>query len=181
MALEDPVAMPRAEELLACFAEELAKVAHPPASIGFRPGTVTDLLLSETENECCSGLAWVRIAAIYPSSTSFPLQDEEPLKTGVLRWAIDLEMGVARCAPTPGPTMLPTNAQWEEVVRNVMDDAAAMRRAVCCYIAMDPIPRKGIVLPHDWQPIETQGGCAGGTMLVTVPGPACDCSDAGGS
>ena len=181
MALFDPVAMPLAEELLGCFEQELAMVLHPPASIGFRPGSVTDLLLSDTENECCNGLGWVRIAAIYPSSTAFPLQDEEPNPSGVLRWAIDLEMGVARCSPTPDPTSIPSNAEWEAVVRNVMDDAAAMRRAICCFIALDPVNRKKMVLPRDWQPIDTQGGCAGGTMLVTVPGPACDCAEAGGS
>lgn len=181
MAVEDQVVMPLAEELLACFEQELAKVTFPPASVGFRPGAVTDLLLSDNQNECCDGLAWVRIASFYPSGTRFPLQDEDPISTTPTAWGITLEMGVARCSPTPPPTMIPTNAEWESVVRNVMDDAAAMRRALCCFIQLDSTRRKGYVLPGDWQPIETSGGCAGGTMLVTVRGPACDCAEAGGS
>ena len=181
MAIADPVVMPLALELLACLDEEIAKVAHPPARVGLRPGTVVDFLLSTTEDECCEGLAWVRPALFYPSSSVFPLQDEQPPTPYVASWAITLEMGAARCSPTPPETSIPSVAEWNEVVQRVMDDAAAMRRAICCFIAADPINRKRNVLPGQWQPLEVEGGCVGGTLAVTVRGPACDCVESGGS
>jgi hypothetical protein len=181
MAIADPVVMPLAYELLECLEQELAKVTSPPARIGLRPGTVVDFLLSTTEDECCEGLGWVRPALFYPSADRFPLQAEEPQIPYVGSWAITLEMGVARCAPTPPETSIPSVAEWNAVVQAVMDDAAAMRRAICCFIDADPVNRKRNVLPGQWQPLEVEGGCVGGTLQVIVRGPACDCAEAGGS
>jgi hypothetical protein len=154
MAIADPVVMPLAEEMLACLEEEIAKVAFPPARVGLRPGSVVDFLLSTTEDECCEGLAWVRPALFYPSADRFPLQAEEPQIPYIGSWAIQLELGAVRCAPTPPETSIPTVAQWNEVVQKVMDDAAAFRRAICCFIAADPVNRKRNVLPGQWQPLE---------------------------
>jgi hypothetical protein len=181
MAIFDPVVMPLAYELLGCLEEEIAKVLKPPKYVGLRPGTNVDFLLSTTEDECCEGLAWVRPALFYPSSARFPLQDEEPSVPFIGSWAITLEMGAVRCAPTPNETKIPTVAQWNEVVQAVMDDAAAMRRALCCFIDADPVNRKRSTLAQQWQPLDVEGGCVGGTLQIIVRGPACDCSEAGGS
>jgi hypothetical protein len=59
-----------------------------------------------------------------------------------------------------------------------MDAAAAMRRAICCFIEAAP-GRAQRVLPGTWQPVSVQGGCVGGILPVTLRGPACDCPDAG--
>ena len=178
MPISDPLVMPLARELLDCYAIELTKVETPPKYVGLRPGTVVDHLLSTFEDECCEGLAWVRPAGFYPSSSTFPAQDEVPLKTGIRAWAVTLEMGVVRCAPTPGPQSIPTNAEWDEVTQAVMDASAAMRRALCCFIDAKQ-SRRGRTLAGLWQPLSVQGGCVGGVLPVTVLGPACDCPDAG--
>src|SRR5690554_8007944 len=94
--IADPLVMPLARELLECLRVEIAKVADPPAHVGLRPGTVVDHLISLNDDECCEGLAWVRPAGFYPSSSTFPAQDEVPLKTGIRAWAVTLEMGVVR-------------------------------------------------------------------------------------
>jgi hypothetical protein len=171
--------MPLAIELLECLDQEIRKVPHPPASIGLRPGTVVDHLMSTTDDECCNGLAWVRPASFFPSSGTFPAQDEAPLPKGTSTWGITLEMGAVRCAPTPEPTGIPSNEDWFAVVQDVMDDAAAMRRAICCFIDRKPNHRARNVLPGLWQPLSVQGGCVGGILTVTLRGPACDCSEAG--
>ena len=176
--IADPLVMPLARELLDCLEIEVAKVADPPLHVGLRPGTVVDHLISLNDDECCEGLAWVRPAGFYPSSSTFPAQDEVPLKTGIRAWAVTLEMGVVRCAPTPGPSSIPTTAQWDAVTQAVMDDAAAMRRALCCFIDAKQ-SRRGRTLAGLWQPLSVQGGCVGGVLPVTVLGPACDCPDAG--
>lgn len=181
MAIADPVVMPLARELLECYEQEIGKVLDPPTYMSLRPGTVVDHLLSTSHDECCEGLAWVRPGSFYPSSGSFPLQDQVSVKSangGALAWAITLELGSIRCAPTHGPNAIPTTAEWDATTQAVMDDAAAMRRAICCFIDANP-RRKGLVLPGIWQPIAVEGGCVGGVLPVTVMGPACDCQDAG--
>lgn len=180
MSLADPVVMPLAYELLACLEDEIARVANPPKYVGLRPGQVVDHLLSTTSDECCEGLAWVRPALFVPSSGKFPIQDEEPVPGGTRAWAITFELGAVRCAPTPSETTIPSVAEWNAVVQAVMDDAAAMRRAICCFIAANPVARTKYTLPLEWQPLDTEGGCVGGTLQVVVKGPACDCSEAGG-
>jgi len=178
MAVSDPVVMPLARELLACYEQELAKLEVPPLHIGLRPGTVVDFLLSTSDDECCEGLAWVRPATFFPSSGTFPTQDETAQKQGTLGWAITLELGMVSCAPTPDENSIPSDSVWDDVTQTVMDAAAAMRRAICCFIDGQQ-GRAQKVLPGAWQPVSVQGGCVGGVMTVTVRGPACDCADAG--
>jgi hypothetical protein len=183
MVLHDPMVAPLMYELLACLEEEIDKVENPPLYRGLRPGQQVDHLISMTSDECCQGLAWVRCAGFVPSSGTFPAQDEDPfpLKNGGTRaWAITLEMGVVRCSPTPDENSIPSNATWNAVVDAINDDAAAMRRAICCFVAGNPA-RAASTLPLEWQPIDVEGGCVGGTLQIVVRGPACDCSEAGGS
>lgn len=181
MALHDPVVTPLAYELLACLEQEIDKVEFPPTYRGRRPGNVVDFLLSANHDECCEGLAWVRVVSFVPNSAAFPLQDEAPFKDGPRSWAITLEMGVARCSPTPDADRIPTVEEWNLLADKIDDDAAAMRRAICCFIAADPVKRNGYVLPLQWEPLDVEGRCAGGILQVVVRGPACDCADAGGS
>lgn len=178
MAVSDPLVMPLARELLGCYAQELAKLEVPPQHIGLRPGTTVDFLMSTSQNECCEGLAWIRLAQFFPSSTVFPAQDEVVPPKGVAAWAVVLEMGIVQCAPTPDQNSIPSDADWDDVVQSVMDAGAAMRRAICCFIDAVPGRAKNVV-PGIWQPVAVQGGCVGGILPVTVRGPACDCADAG--
>lgn len=179
MAVSDPLVMPLARELLACYEIELAKVEDPPGSIGLRPGTVVDFLLSMSDNECCEGLAWVRPDGFFPSSGPFPIQDTAAQKQGTRAWAVTLEMGYVQCAPTPGPNAIPSNEEWDAVTQAVMDAGAAMRRAICCWADSVSPSRAQKILPGQWQPVAVQGGCVGGFIPVTIMGPACDCADAG--
>lgn len=175
MPVADPMVMPLARELLECLAQELDKVANPPTYVQLRPGTVVDHLLSTSEDECCEGLAWVRPASFYPASAVFPVQDTSPLPKGVGAWAITLEMGVIRCAPTPDANRIPTGDEWDATTQAVMDDAAAMRRAFCCFAQ----GRIKTTIPGLWSPVSVQGGCVGGILPLTVRGPACDCAESG--
>lgn len=178
MAVSDPLVMPLAREMLACLDQELSKVESPPMHVQLRPGNVVAHLLSTYQDECCEGLAWVRPSAFFPSSSAFPTQDPAPMKGGVRAWAITLELGAVRCAPTGDENTIPTGDEWDATLQAVMDDAAAMRRALCCFIDAAP-GRSGRVLAGVWQPLDVQGGCVGGIIPVTILGPACDCSDAG--
>lgn len=177
MAIADPLVMPIARLLMDCFEQELAKVEAPPLDVQFAVGIAPYADVNQTRNQCCEGLGWVRPDSFWPSSTTFPVQDEAPQPKGVGSWAVVLEIGVFRCAPTPDARDIVSGAQWENLLVQVMDDAAAMRRAACCL--EEQLHGRQRVLPGQWQPLDVQGGCAGGYMTVTVKGPACDCVDAG--
>lgn len=178
MAIADPMVMPLAREMLECLEQELDKVADPPRWVSLRPGNVVDHLISTTADECCEGLAWVRPSGFYPSSATFPQQDELVSPKGVLAWAVTLELGAVRCAPTPDADSIPSPEEWDATTQAVMDDAAAIRRAICCFIDAKPGRARNVV-PGLWQPLSVQGGCVGGIMPVTVRGPVCDCAEAG--
>lgn len=178
MPVADPLVMPLVEELLECYETELAKMEDPPGSIGVRPGTNVDFLMSMSDDECCSGLAWVRPETFFPSSGPFPTQDTVAQKQGARGWAVVLEMGFVRCAPTPDEHSIPTNEEWLSVTQSVMDAAAAMRRALCCMAGKSP-GRAQQVLAGQWRPVAVEGGCVGGVLPITILGPACDCVDAG--
>jgi hypothetical protein len=174
----DPMVMPRAREMLACLEQEIAKVLSPPRYVQLRPGNVVDHLLSTQQDECCEGLAWVRPGPFFPASAAFPIQDGQPQPKGVSAWAVTLELGAVRCAPVGDENNIPSAEAWDATTQAVMDDAAAMRRAICCYIEGASNRAKN-VLPGIWTPLSVQGGCVGGILPVTLRGPACDCAEAG--
>lgn len=178
MPVSDPLVMPLARELLACLEQEIDKVETPPLYRGLRTGPVVSISLSQNEDEGCSGLAWVRPVTFFPSSGAFPAQDEAPLPKGVSAWAVQLEMGVVRCVPTPDHNSIITTQQWDNLTQAVMDDAAAMRRALCCFGELGR-SRVRNMLPGLWTPLDVEGGATGGTLGVTLRGPVCDCSEAG--
>jgi hypothetical protein len=180
MPIPDPMGTPLSEELLACLCEALAEHDSPPVTCCLRTGDIVPWLLDATHDECCEGLSWVRIVSIFPG---FPEQQVAvPVSNDILSWSVTLEMGVVRCGPFS--QMVPDCDEWTAVTRAINDDAAAMRDAFCCFVngthrEPTPRPRKGQVVPGIWTPLETLGGCAGGTMLLTVKGLPCICPPTG--
>jgi hypothetical protein len=142
-----------------------------PAEICHRPGSQVPLNFGTAQDECCSGLAWVRIAGIDPVIDPQQAQDPDfnPCTIGDRR--ITLELGVARCNPFGTEAAGPTCAEWTALALRMDQDATVMRAAVCCLNSSDlvgeyrPVYR---VLPGSWAPLDSSGGCAGGTMSVVV-------------
>jgi len=173
MPITDPGVLPVATSLLACLQTALQDVTAPPEHVSLRVGVQVELLLSETRDECCEGVGWVRVVSIYPSAV-FPQPDLESIRCWPLQWAAILEMGVARCAPTPDADEIPSTDDWNTLAEAVLDDAAAMRRALCCFADLEA---DRMYLAGLWQPLPVDGGCLGGSMQVTVAIDACDCPD----
>lgn len=176
MPLTDDLATPLATELLACLCEQMTQVTNPPASCCLRNGEVVPWLMDMTKDECCSGLAWVRVASIFPG---FPEQIADvPISNDISNWSVVLEMGAVRCGPFA--ELVPDCDEWTETTERVLEDSHAMRQAFCCFVngehrQPNPRPRKGSVVPGAWEPLETQGGCAGGIWTLTVRGLPCEC------
>lgn len=172
MTLYDQVIAPVASDLLTCLTEEMAKTPTPPDSICLRVGDHVDLLISQTYDECCAGLAWVRWAGQYPSSQgNFPSIDVSASPCEVTRWALVFELGAARCAPVAGVEGVPTCDAWLAAGVEHFADLAALRRAICCYANANSYQR---VLVGEAEPQTTEGGCTSVTIRVTISASACD-------
>lgn len=168
MSLDD-IALPQANLLLAYLETRLTAQPNVPAQFCLRVGEVAMEL-----DECCAGLAYVKITSIYPSDVEFPSPrtDSPVTGCGITAWGVELEMGVLRCAPTGTQMKGPTCTEWTTIAGQVADDARAMRMALCDFIDhYDP----NTLAVGSWGPIDPQGGCTGGVQSVTVQIPACEC------
>lgn len=174
----DPIGQPVAEKLLACFTAQLQELPNPPANIQMRVGSETGPFIGPGVDECCSGLAWVRISSIYPSWDSFPSADNDWLPCGPLAYAVVLEMGMAFCMPwadseggyeTLDP---PSTADWSAAFATQMQHQTLMRRAAAC--CFPPTQRRAV---GEWSALPVEGGCTGGklTLTVSVMNPCSDC------
>lgn len=174
----DPIATPVANQLLACFTTQLHTLASPPARIELRVGQETGPLIGPNTDECCAGLAWVLVKAVYPSWDSFPAADNTWLPCGPLAYAVVLEMGVAFCMPwsdsddTLDNVDPPNTQDWATAFATQMVHQTLMRRtAACCWL---PTQRRAV---GEWVSLPVEGGCTGGklTVTVSVPAPCADC------
>lgn len=161
-----------AEALRICLAEDgFADDPAPPKEICHRPGAEAPFAIGTAQDECCSGLAWVRVVSVEPVVEVLDTQDPSfnPCASDTTR--VTLELGVARCNPFGTREAGPTCAEWTALALRMDQDRAAMNQAVCC--AKDALDvadgeeiyrmRRGV-----YEPFPSSGNCAGGTLLVSV-------------
>lgn len=174
----DPIATPVANALLACLTAQMSELPSPPARIEIRAGAEGGPLIGPNVDECCAGLAWVRVASVYPSWDSFPSPDNTWNPCGPLAYAVVLEMGSAFCMPWSDSDQAfdnmdpPSTTDWSNAHTTLMQHQNLMRRAAaCCFL---PTQRRAV---GEWNPLSVEGGCMGGTLRVTVSvmNPCSDC------
>lgn len=172
-AIDDPVAWPLAEALAQCLCRLLEDEA-PVRCCCVLPG-------AEVAWDDCTcdgrrdGMAWVRIVQDYQTA-EFPRPyngHTGPCGGAYDGWAIILELGVLRCAPTVNERgRLPRCDQQHAAARRAQADKHIMRRAVaCCGWAGERD-----VIENGWQALGPEGGCHGGILTVTVNQQACICN-----
>lgn len=172
MSLGDTV-QEMAASLRDCLMTELNLRPDPPAEVTLVSGEDGRLWLTlgTAENRCCSGFAWVRVAGVAPR---IPESAQQSGNCAVTTWQLDLEMGVARCAPwgdtARGPSVVELTAGFVQQQR----DAEAMRAALCC---LRPLVQSGRTFPTPWVPFGPDGGCQGGAMGVSIELDDCDCDN----
>lgn len=165
------------QQVLGCYDMALQDGPNPPpdGNICLRVGEVPfDIGLAQ--NLCCEGFAWVRVISIFPS-TNFPRQNFDPQNCPSASYAIELELGAIRCLPPGDENNGPNCDEWTAVFLQVDEDAASMRRAVCCVNDLIGGPTTFIsqVVSGPWTPIDGQGACIGGRMTVTIQVSCSEC------
>jgi hypothetical protein len=182
LVVHDKMVMPVLLVAQACMQTEVGKVASPPASYQIRPGATFVGYADQTHDECCEGIAWVRPGPMWETD-DFPAQRNQSSNTDPADYAVTIELGVLRCLPTvsdqpqvDGIDAKPTAAQWLAATQAAMDDAAALRRVVCCLRELYHIDA---VTVGQLVPLENEANCAGTSLTITMRVPACDCFDAG--
>jgi hypothetical protein len=164
-----------ASQLLSCYDLALQDGPNPPPddNICLRVGTVP-FSIGLHENLCCTGFAWVRVLRIYPSSV-FPVPDTSADNCPPSSRAVEFELGAVRCLPDHGASSGATCDEWTATFIQVDEDAASMRRALCCMRdELDDSSPGSLMLEGEWVPIDGQGQCIGGQMTVTIQ---LDCSE----
>lgn len=169
------VALAYAQELLTCLENALVSRNGPitpvPANICLRAGGEVAPQLSRIANECCEGLAWVRIVQVDPKSGP---DDNTGKCVGSLRRAT-LEMGVVRCAPTPDADSMITCEQWTTMALRQESDHSAMEEALCCLVGLGPDQLGDPdIYPGTYTPFGPDADCIGGIMQLTIE-HGCSC------
>lgn len=164
-----------AQILLACLKEQLDAGPNPIAEqyVCLRFGEIVNPMLGTQTDECCTGLAWVRISDV--TSLADPDSTESGNCVDPSR-RLTLEMGTARCIPW-GSVQYPTDCDaWTAAALKMDADHEAMENAICCLTStlMGTMFEPRIV-PGEYQPFGPDGNCIRGTLTVTLD-YSCGCS-----
>lgn len=162
--VNDDLVWPLMDQLRDCVCTELEKSpGGAPCFCALLPGetVIAEHCGCETTTAGC-GMAWVRLANIYPS-TQFPIQDTGTSSCTAGLAAV-LELGAYRCLPTLGAGGAPPGALAQaQAVQTQMGDWRALLRAVKCCPALTPLDK----MLGRYDP-RSLGGCGGGVLTVTV-------------
>lgn len=136
----------------------------PQEKICLRFGEIVNPTTGTGEDECCTGLAWVRVAG----DVSLVDPDDPNRCFGPSRRLV-LELGTARCIPFGTVQAGPTCAQWTTAALTMDSDHAAMEQAVCCFRDLvSSMPFVERVRAGDYEPLGPDGNCIRGTLLMTI-------------
>lgn len=161
---------PLAQELLDCWSVALFECGRPACRYFLAAQA------SVAWDECCdcadaNGMAWVSLNSITPLNTN-----------GVTPCGWEYEatfsLSVLRCDATviqgdgtvPGPDVFTAQA------REQMLDAEIARKAIVCCFGEGKDP--GDYILGGWTPLGPDGGCVGGSTVVTVRFSGCACDEA---
>jgi len=161
-----------ANDLLACWQEQLKANPDPPADFCVRVGesVAEDIDPITGEDQCCEGLAWVRVGNMVPSS-NFPDVDTTYYKCYPVTWALELELGIMRCMPGQAQTPIVSCSNYQKAFTHDVNDLRAMEETLCCWKGTLSKGRLFAVLSAE--PYGPRGGCIGRTMQLLVQKPKC--------
>lgn len=161
-----------AQDLRTCLETALAATPWPvdPRYVMLRAGGEVTPLLGTHDDECCRGLAWVRIASLSGVRQLGELDNVECFRQ---ERTLLLELGVVRCAPSADTAGVPTRDQWTTAALQLDSDMGAMEAAICCAFGDIEGTAAEEVAVGQYEPQGVDGNCIGGTMTVGIRLSAC--------
>lgn len=150
------------EELLfnlgACLCDALE------ASPGGATGTCCVVATQPVVPECCEGFAWVRTTG----SVVLPFEVRQRCLPPV--WALQVELGVTRCAALPCKELgNPCCDPEADATLTLLGDFTAMQQALlCCLPAIAGAPKLDQITIQGWTVDEPLGACATSRMLASI-------------
>lgn len=161
----EPKITPVVQKLLECLCTEALLNPKPPAICGFRTGTEGSPLGGSDEgaDECCHGAAFLRVIRTYPS-WSAPTASVTSVRCAQ-PFAVEVELSMWRCVPTGSMGSSPTQAQWNEVHQDLLNDRQTLMAAACCFIKTRD---NGSVQIGEWTIDNVSGGCVGSVLPLQI-------------
>lgn len=165
--------------LLSCLCQAVSGNANPPMNCCLRVGDQVVHDVDLTTDLCCEGLAYVSVGDIFPVVDSFPEQSivsQANQKCSFPSWAVNLKMGIIRCAPVGDPNNfnMPTCADWTAAALQSLVDAQSLATAACCFKENWLILEPGfnVVIGINSQ-VAPNGGCMERTVSLIAQASAC--------
>lgn len=145
--------------LQACWCEQLQ------TSLGGAPAACCVTAGIPSIPECCGGFAWVRLLGAYPS-VNFPAVANQPQRCFIDTWALQVEIGITRCAPQPCDILSAVCCDAEADAAAILLDDFLQARALftCGCLTL----RSDQVIPGAWRTYGPEGGCLGAVMSATI-------------
>lgn len=167
---------PVLQATLSALNAALAANPNPPKYSSIRPGIIPPQDLSSMDDLCCEGAAWVREVQLFPTAAfPAPLEAANRLCSDPPSYGAVIEMGVYRCVSLGSMTDMITDDEWTQAVIQVTNDQEAMRVAARVMQQEAPFGYPGITWALNqsfvmglWEPVESEGGCVGGTQQFTI-------------
>lgn len=151
------------EDLLAAI--QCCWCATLEGSLGGAPATCCVTAGAPSIPDCCAGYAWVRLVDAYPS-VAFPQVQTQPQRCIIDTWAIQVEVGIQRCAPQPCDTLGNVCCDAEkDAAAILLDDWRQIRKLFTCGcigLSSDQIIMGKMTV------YGPQGGCNGVSMKATL-------------
>jgi hypothetical protein len=169
--MTDLVVWPILDELLGCLESAFHDWDHPspPALICHRTGNGQSIPMFDPKrkiNECCGGLAWVRLMTNYPTAGGEGLEFSQRVSNCFDGEAVTVELGALRCWPHAGSYA--SCNDWADNAYNVAEDLAALRRAIkCCWTPAHEMDGLA-ALRGQSRPAGISGQCVGNILPVTI-------------
>ena len=157
-----------AQIVLACLNTQITDGPFPipGEKICLRFGERVDPTIGTAEDECCTGLAWVRVASV-----DNRVDPDDPGQCIHLLQRLTLELGTARCIAFGDTQRGATCDQWTEAALKMDSDFMAMQAAVCCaraaMVGVQP-ELADRVRQGRYEPFGPDGNCLRGTMQMTI-------------
>ncbi len=148
------------QTLGACWCAQLA------TSVGGAPGICCPVSAgSPSGADCCAGYAWVRVLGSYPT-TLFPTPETRPTNCFTAEIALQVEVGVTRCAPQPCDATENICCDAEaEANAILMDDMKQIRALFRCGCL--GLPNSAIILGNT-KVYGPEGQCLGVVATATL-------------